>query len=156
MSICAESPGCFEVDNESGEPMETFVYAKLIQLGCASQSLARSGEEDGLSMNYLARLAHPETDAATTVGEMHPELLKSVSIIQKCNLEISSASAINVANKDEGIAYNMSYIRKKSEIPNGKRGSLSQRLAKQTGGSGKGSRPSEKKFSRVAPMGRNS
>ena len=33
MSIGAETQGRFEIDAESGEPMGTCVYAKLIQLG---------------------------------------------------------------------------------------------------------------------------
>ena len=33
MSICAETHGWFEMDAESGGPMETCVYEKLIQLG---------------------------------------------------------------------------------------------------------------------------
>ena len=53
MSICAETKGWFEMDAESGEPNETCVYARLIQLGYTSQSLASSDEKDGLSMNYF-------------------------------------------------------------------------------------------------------
>ena len=72
MSICAETQGCFEMDDGSGEPNETCVYSRLIQLGHASQSLASSDEKDGLSMNYLYRLFRPETLAETAIGKMHP------------------------------------------------------------------------------------
>ena len=71
------------MDSESGEPNETCVYAGLIQLGYTSQSSASAGGKNGLSMNYLYRLAHPETPAETNIGKMHPERLKLVSIIQK-------------------------------------------------------------------------
>ena len=76
MSICAETPGCFEMDAESGEPMETCVYAKLIQLGYASQSLASADEKGGLSMNYLRHLARPETDAATAIAKNESRMSK--------------------------------------------------------------------------------
>ena len=113
MSICAETQGFFEMDAESGEPMETWVYAKLIQLGYASQSLASADEKDGLSMNYLSHLAHPGTDAVKVIGKMHPACLKYVIIIQKCKLGISATAANNVINKDGENAHNASYIRQK-------------------------------------------
>ena len=91
-------------------------------------------------MNYLYRLARPETPAETNIGKMHPECLKLVSIIQKCKLKISFATANNVVNNDEGNAYNASYIREKSENSNEKRTSLRHPHASQAGGSGKGSR----------------
>ena len=72
MSICAETPGCFEMAAESGEPMETWVYAKLIQLGYTRQPSASAGEKNGLSMNYLSHLARPDTDAATAIDKMNP------------------------------------------------------------------------------------
>ena len=56
------------MDAESGEPIGTCVYANLIQLGRASQSLASADEKGGLSMNYLSHLAHPETDAVKAIG----------------------------------------------------------------------------------------
>ena len=40
MAICAEAPWCFEIDPESGEPLESCVYSKLTQLGYTSDSLA--------------------------------------------------------------------------------------------------------------------
>ena len=63
-------------------------------------------------MNYLYRLARPETPAETNIGKMHPECLKLVSIIQKCKLNISATTANNVVNKDEENAYNAPFIRK--------------------------------------------
>ena len=113
MSICAETQGRFEMDAESGDPNGTFACARLIQLGYTSQSLDSAGEKDGLSMNYLYRLARPETPAETAIGEMHPECLKFGSIIQKCELKISVVTANNAISKDEKNAYNASYIRKK-------------------------------------------
>ena len=83
MSICDEAPGCFEIDTESGEPMEACVYSKLIQLGYTRQSLASAGAKDGHSMNYLYHLVYPETEAGASIGKMHPECLKLISIIQK-------------------------------------------------------------------------
>ena len=100
MDICDEAPGCFEIDTESGEPMETCVYSKLIQLGYASQSLASAGEKDGQSTNYLYRLAYPEPEK-TVVGKMHPECLKLISIIQKCKLKIPATAANKFINKEE-------------------------------------------------------
>ena len=67
MSICAETPGCFEMDAESGEPMETCVYPKFIQLGRKSQSLDSAEEKEGLSTNYLSHFPHPETEAAADI-----------------------------------------------------------------------------------------
>ena len=101
MSICAETQGCFEMEAESGEPMETCVYAKLIQLGRTIQSLASADEQGGPSMNYLPQLTHPETDAVKFIGKMHPGCLKLVSIIQKCKLGISVTTANNVIKKGE-------------------------------------------------------
>ena len=83
MYICAETQGRFDMEAESGEPNGTFAYARLIQLGYTSQSLGSAGEKDGLSMNYLYHLAHPETPEGTNVGKKHPEWLQLISIIQK-------------------------------------------------------------------------
>ena len=94
MSICDEAPGCFEIDTESGEPMGTFVYSKIIQLGYKSQSLESADGEDGRSMNYLYRLVYPETEARTIVDKMRPECLKLISIIQKCKLKFLSPPRI--------------------------------------------------------------
>ena len=87
--------------DESGEPDETCVYARLVQLGYASQSSASAGEKDGLSMNYLYRAARPATPVETNIGKMHPECLKFVSTIQKCKLKIPTATSNNVIHKDE-------------------------------------------------------
>ena len=87
MSICAEVPGCFEIDTESGGPMETCVYSELIQLGYAIHSSASADEKDGRSMNYLYHLVYPEIDDKTIIGQMHPECLKLISIIQNAHWE---------------------------------------------------------------------
>ena len=137
MSICAEAPGCFEIDTESGEPMGTCVYSKLIQLGYTSQSLESADGTDGHSMNYLYRLVYPETEARTTIDKMHPERLKSISIIRKCKVGISATSANNVINKGEKRVQHVLHPRKKAVSSNGKRKSLSRRLTRQTGGTGK-------------------
>ena len=89
LSICAETQGFFAMDAESGEPNANCVYAMLIQLGYTGQSLSSADGKDGLPMNYLYRLARPETPAETNIDKMHPECLKLVSIIQKCKLKIS-------------------------------------------------------------------
>ena len=101
MAICAKAPGCFEIDPESGDPMETCVYSKLIQLGYSSQSLASADEKDGQSMNYLFRLAYPDTPRNETIDKMHPECLKLASFIQKCQSGQSAATANDVVNKAE-------------------------------------------------------
>ena len=64
--------GAFEMDVESGEPNENCVCTRLIQLGCKIQSLAGADGKDGLSMNYLYRLARPETLPKSAIGKMHP------------------------------------------------------------------------------------
>ena len=53
MAICAEAPGCFEIDPESGEPMANCAYSKLIQLGYSIASLESADKKDGPSINYL-------------------------------------------------------------------------------------------------------
>ena len=112
MAICDEEPGFFEIDAESGGPMGTCAYSKLIRLGRASQSLESAGAKDGLSTNYLYHLAQAEILAETAIGKMHPECLKSFVLFRKCELKISIATANNIVNKDEKNAYNTSYIRK--------------------------------------------
>ena len=53
MAICAESPGCFEIDPEFGEPMGNCVYSELLQLGYSRTSSASSDEKDGSSINFI-------------------------------------------------------------------------------------------------------
>ena len=53
MAICAEAPGCFEIDPESGEPMGNCVYSKLIQLGYPSKPLGSADGKDGQSINIF-------------------------------------------------------------------------------------------------------
>ena len=67
MAICAEAPGCFEIDPESGEPMGNSVYSKLIQLGYPGTSLASADGEDGGSINYLYRLVYPGAEAGSSI-----------------------------------------------------------------------------------------
>ena len=156
MSICAETQGRFEMDAESSEPMETCVYAKLMQLGHASQSLDSAGEKDGLSTNYLPRLAHHGKDSVRDIGEMHRECLKLVSIVQKCKLGISATTANNAISKDVENAHNTSYIRKKSAISNGNgRASHTASQAKRAALE-KNRVPSGKKFFRMASLGEGS
>ena len=112
MAICAEAPGCLEIDPASGDPVETCVYSKLIQLGNSSQSLASSGEKDGQSTNYLFRLVYPDTPQNGAIGKMHPGFLKLVSIIQKCKLKQSLPTSKNAVSKEEN-AYSKSYIHRK-------------------------------------------
>ena len=69
MSICAETHGCFEIGAESGEPNANCVYARLIQLGCASQSLDSADEGGGLSTTYIYRLVRPGTPPETAIWE---------------------------------------------------------------------------------------
>ena len=61
MDICAEAPGCFEIDPESGEPLESCVYSELIQLGYTSDSLASADGKDSASINYLYNLIYPDS-----------------------------------------------------------------------------------------------
>ena len=101
MDICAEEPGCFEIEPESGDPMETCVYSKLIQLWYSIHSLASADGKDGQSTNYLPRLVYPDTPQNETIDKMRPGCVKLVSIIQKCNLKQSASTANNVINKEE-------------------------------------------------------
>ena len=112
MAICAEAPGCFEIDPESGEPMANCVYSKLIQLGYSSTAFACSGGGDGGSINYLYHLVYPEAEAGP-IDKMNPECLKPVSVIRKCKLKQSASAANNVASKDDKNAYSLSYARRK-------------------------------------------
>ena len=57
MSICAETQGRFALDVESGDPDANCGYARLIQVGYATQSSASADEKDGHSMNLLYRYA---------------------------------------------------------------------------------------------------
>ena len=108
MDICAEAPGCFEIDPESGDPMGTCVYPKLIQLGYSSQSSVSADAK-------MANLRIILTDWSTrihleneTIGKMRPERLKLASIIQKCKSTQSASAANNFVNLEEN-AYILSY-----------------------------------------------
>ena len=89
MVICAEAPGCFEIDPESGEPLGSCFYSKLIQLGYTSDSLESADDKDPTSINYLYNLIYPDCVRDQPLDKMHPECLKLVSIIQKCELKTS-------------------------------------------------------------------
>ena len=82
MDICAEAPGWFGIDPESGEPMGNCVYSKLTQSGYSSTSLASADGEDGQSINYLYHLVYQGAEAGI-VDKMHPGCLKLASTIQK-------------------------------------------------------------------------
>ena len=82
--ICAEAPGCIEIDPESEESLGSCVYSKLIQLGYTSDSLASAGDKDATSINYLYNLIYPDCARDQPLGEMYPKCLKLVSIMQKC------------------------------------------------------------------------
>ena len=132
--------GCFELDVESGGPNGNFVYARLIQVGCAGQFLASADGEDGLSTNYLYHLARPSAPVDEVVSKMRPECLKLVSIIRKCKLIISGSVANNVVNKDEKKnAYNSPCICEKIGEFGRKAEESIPPLTCQMGGSGKGS-----------------
>ena len=69
MDICGESTGRFEIDPESGEPMGTFCFWKLIRLGCPINSSASAVGGDDQSINYLYRLVYPETPQKEVIGK---------------------------------------------------------------------------------------
>ena len=101
MAICADAPGCFEIDPKLGRTDGNWVYSKLIQFGYSSQSFASAGEIDGQSINYLHRLVYPETPQNEAVDKMRPECLKLAIVIRKCKLKQSASAAKNVVNKEE-------------------------------------------------------
>ena len=51
--ICADAPWRFEIDPESGEPLESCAYSKLTQLGYTSDSLESAGDKDDTSINFF-------------------------------------------------------------------------------------------------------
>ena len=140
MSICAETQGCFEIDFEPGEPNANCVYARLIRLGYTVQSLASADGKDGLPMNYLYRLARPDTLQEADIGKMHPQCQKLVSIIQKCEIKISAKTANEVISEDEKTLTIRHISGKQSGDSDEKRKRLPRSRASQMGGSGKGPR----------------
>ena len=74
--------------------------------------MACADGKDGGSINYLYRLVYPGAEAGV-VDKMQPGCLKLVSIIQKCKLKQSAATANSVVNKEEKNAYILSYFRRK-------------------------------------------
>ena len=66
MTICSGTQGCFGLDSESGEQKGNCVYARLIQAGHTSQSLASADEKGGIlwifytawSTKYTSRNGH--------------------------------------------------------------------------------------------------
>ena len=82
LAICDETKGRSEIDVESGGPIATCVYPKLIHLEYASQSLSSADEKGGNSTKYLIHLANPENHG-DYIDKMNSERLKLVSIIQK-------------------------------------------------------------------------
>ena len=85
--ICSESPGCFEIDPDSGEPLGSFVYSELISLCYTSDSLESADDKDSASIVFLYNLIYPSNDVNETINKMRPECLKLVIIIQKCKLK---------------------------------------------------------------------
>ena len=109
MAICAEAPGCFEIDPESGGPMENCVYSKLIQLGYSSTSSARAGGERWRFYKLSLPLGLP-VRRGRVVDKMHPECLKLVSIIQKCQLKQSILTSENAIREEGKGAFSLSSI----------------------------------------------
>ena len=85
MVICSESPGCFEIEPESGEPLESCVYSELINLGYTSDSLASADDKDSESIVTLDNAISPNHDVNETIDKMHPECIKLMGIIQNAN-----------------------------------------------------------------------
>ena len=83
--ICAEAPWCFEIDPESGEPLGSCVYSKLIQLGYTSDSLESADDKDPTSINFLYNLIYPDNVRDQPLDKKNPECLKLVSITQNEN-----------------------------------------------------------------------
>ena len=74
MVICSESPVCFEIEPESGEPLESCVYSKLINLGYTSDSLACDDDKGSESIVSLYKASYPNHDASVTINKMHPNV----------------------------------------------------------------------------------
>ena len=53
MVTCSESPWCFEIDPDSGEPLESCFYSELINLGYTSDSLASADDKDSASIVFF-------------------------------------------------------------------------------------------------------
>ena len=99
MSICAETQGRFALDPDSGEPNGNCVFARLIQTGYTSSSLASADEKDALSTDFLYRAAYPNTDPSQVINKMQHDCLKLVAVVRKCKFKISATTADDVINR---------------------------------------------------------
>ena len=140
MVICAAAPGCFEIDPESGEPLESFAYWELTQLGYTSASLASAGGKGATSINFLYGLIYPGRFRDQPIEKMHPERLKLASILQKWKLKQASLTSENAVGKEEEGAFSLAYIRRKSATPNENIPKAPRAPTSQTGGYGEESR----------------
>ena len=113
MSICVETQGRSEIDPESGDPNENCVFAMLIREGCDGSSLDSADGKVALSMDFLYRVAYPNTDPSQAIDKMQPDSIKLAAIDQKCKFISSETAANNVVNKDGENARNTSFIRAK-------------------------------------------
>ena len=103
MSICFETPGCFELDLDSGEPRKTCVFARLSQDGYDSASFASADERGVPSLYYIYRLVYPGR-GKQPLNKMQPDCRKLAPIVEKSKFRISANLAHNVINKDGGNA----------------------------------------------------
>ena len=113
MAICAEAPGCFEIDPESLGPLGSCVYSELTQLGYTSDGLESADGKDATSINCLYNLIYPDCVRDHPLDKMHPECLKLASIIQKCKFKHAALTAENAVGEEEKDAYSLSYIHQK-------------------------------------------
>ena len=75
--------------------------------------MASADEKNALSMDFLYRAVYPDTDLSHVSNTTKPDCLKLVAIVQKCKFGIAENAADNVVNKDEGNAFDMSFMRAK-------------------------------------------
>ena len=62
MDICAEAPGFFGIETESGEPMGTLRLFKVNSIRVHKPVFGKCGRRDGQSMNYPYHLVYQETE----------------------------------------------------------------------------------------------
>ena len=108
-SICADAPGPFELNPDSGEPNANCAFAKLSQEGRTGASAESDDGKDPESLEYLCNLGYN----IDKLNKMRPDYLRLVSIVQKCEFKISANLAHNVINKEDKNASDASYIRGK-------------------------------------------
>ena len=107
LSICAESPGCFELDLDAGEPHAHWVLARISQQGGTRAALASDDGKNWADLEFRCWLACPDRDIA---NKMRADCLRLVTIVQKCKFKISTSWPQNAIDREDKNAFNSSYI----------------------------------------------